>query len=63
MSAHLSYEAWQQTVRATIIGSTIARYAADKIRDGRGGATAEDVKRWTEEAGALCDLYDQTSPP
>jgi hypothetical protein len=53
------FDFWRHSLRASIIGASIARQAHDKMSEGRGAPGAEDMRRYMEEANALADLWDE----
>lgn len=52
----MSWEEWGATV-AAIRGASIARQVHDMIESGRGAPSADDMRRFAEEAEAIVELW------
>jgi hypothetical protein len=53
-------DAWIDMMHVSIMGASIARQSHDHMRDGRGAPEADDMRRFTDEAEALADLWMET---
>lgn len=54
------YQAWIDMMHVSIMGASIARQAHDHMREGRGAPEADDIRRFTDDAEALADLWMET---
>ena len=57
-----NYELWKAHLRIAIMGATIARECHDMMARGLGAPEVEDMQRFTMEAGALADLWEESVP-
>ena len=53
------YERHVHRMKCMIAAVSIARQCHDKINGGAGAPTVEDMKRYTEAAEAIADLWEE----
>lgn len=61
MSRLDDFETWKRETRNAIFAASIALQARDRIAQGR-PLTPEDMKRISEEAAAISELWEETQP-
>lgn len=54
-----SFDDWVFLVRTGIFSAMIANQVSEHNRDGKGGITEEDMKRFEEEAGAVAEIWEK----
>lgn len=56
----IDFDVWKQSMRVAIMGASIARECHDKMARGRGAPDVDDMRRFSEDAAALADLWEES---
>lgn len=56
------FDVWVAHMRVAIQAASIVRESHDKMARGLGAPDADDMRRFSEEGGALADLWEETLP-
>lgn len=56
------FDAWKAQMRVSIQAAAIVRQCFDKMAEGRAAPDKDDMDRYTEEAGAIADLWEERLP-
>lgn len=55
----MDYESFMQATRLSLVTSAIALMVRDRMNEGRGAPTKEDMARYIEEAEGIVELYEE----
>ena len=56
-----NYQAWAANMGDMIFAAAVAQQCRDHMREGRGGVTRDDMRRFVEEAEAHVEVWRKES--